>query len=162
MLKRTLRASALGACLACSLLTDIAPREALAAKPAARDRDSAEVTFIGYQTLADGRGLLFVDLSRSVEVEVSRAGPVIEYKLLGASVPLRNNKNPLLLRDFSVSVITAQLVPSLRGKSKARNQPAPSVRLVVTLRGKAQPSHRVVGSGKGARLEIELPAPTGP
>jgi hypothetical protein len=32
---------------------------------------------------------------------------------------------------------------------------------VVTLRGKAQPTHRVVGHGKGARLEIELPAPNG-
>jgi hypothetical protein len=84
----------------------------------------------------------------AVAVEVSRAGQVIEYKLVGASVPLKNNKNPLLLRDFSSSAMSAVLVPDKK-----------SVRLVVTLRGAVSPSHRMVARGKGAVLEVELPAP---
>lgn len=131
---------------------------AQAAKPTtAAAASGAEVTFVGYRALSDGRGLLFVDLSRSVEVEVKRAGPVIEYRLVGASVPRRNNKNPLLLRDFASSAIAAVLVAD---KRKGRDHAVRSVRFVVTLRDKVEPQHRVVGHGSGARLEIELPAPT--
>jgi hypothetical protein len=130
---------------------------AQAAKPPTA-ASRAEVTFVGYQALPDGRGLLFVDLSRSVEVEVNQSGPVIEYKLVGASVPRRNNKNPLLLRDFASSAIAAVLVAD---KTKANKHAVRSVRFVVTLRDKVQPRHRVVGHGTGARLEVELPAPTG-
>lgn len=136
--------------------TSLSVETAHAAKPAAAA--DAEVTFLGYQALPGGRGLLFVDLSRSVEVEVNRAGPVIEYKLLGASVPRRNNKNPLLLRDFASSAMAAVLVPDRAG---AKGHGPHSVRFVVTLRGKVEPQHRVVAHGKGARLEIELPAPSG-
>src|SRR5262245_37090831 len=156
-----LRAAALGACLSCSLLPS---GEALAKKPAAQASDEAEVTFIGYQALPGGRGLLFVELSSSVEVEVNRAGPVIEYKLTNTRVPLKNNKNPLLLRDFGASAISAVLVPSAAAK-KTRNAKPPqarSVRLVVTLRGNVSPTHRIVARGKGAALEVELPAPSGP
>jgi hypothetical protein len=141
-----------------------APAEpALAAKAAAsvQDADQAEITLIGYQALPGGRGLLFVELSSSVEVEVSRAGAVIEYKLRDARVPLKNNKNPLLLRDFGASAISAVLVPSAAVKKtrKAKAQER-SVRLVVTLRSNVSPTHRMVARGKGAVLEIELPAPT--
>jgi hypothetical protein len=132
---------------------------ALAAKSAAAARDDgqAEITFIGYRTLPGGGGLLFVELSRAVEVEVSRAGSVIEYKLLNARVPLKNNKNPLLLRDFGASVLSAVLVPSGPVKKARRATGERSVRLVVTLRGNASPTHRMVARGKGAALEIELP-----
>jgi len=133
---------------------------ALAAKSAApaHDDDQAEITFIGYQVLSGGRGLLFVELSRAVEVEVTRAGAVIEYKLVGARVPLKNNKNPLLLRDFGASALSAVLVPSAPvKKSRGAKTEAHSVRLVVTLRGNASPTHRMVARGKGAALEIELP-----
>jgi hypothetical protein len=157
--RAVLRAFALGVCLSCSLAAQ-APRTALAAKHGATKPDAAEVTFLGYQALPDGRGLLFVELSRSVEVEVSRSGAVVEYKLVGARVPLRNNKNPLLLRDFTSSALSAVLVPSKRGKTKGKKKEPLSVRLVLTLRDKVEPTHRLVAHGKGARLEIELPAPT--
>ena len=149
-------------CSCAALLTPALPSAALAAKPKVAASDAAEITFLGYQSLPDGRGLLFVDLSRSVEVEVKRNGAVVEYELLSARVPLRNNKNPLLLRDFASSALTAVLVPGARGKhakAATKSSAAPSVRLVVTLRGNVQPNHRVVSHGKGARLEIELPAP---
>jgi hypothetical protein len=137
---------------------------ALAApKAAAKGDEGVEITFIGYQALSGGRGLLFVELSESLVVEVNRAGPVIEYKLHGARVPLKNNRNPLLLRDFGSSALTAVLLPSparkATRKAKAEDR---SVRLVVTLRGDVSPAHRVVNRGNGAALEIELPAPKRP
>lgn len=120
---------------------------------AGKVKDSAEVTFSGYQSLPGDRGIVFVELTDPVAVEVSRNGQVIEYRLVGASVPLKNNKNPLLLRDFSSSAVSARLVPDEKGKK--------AVRLVITLRGrgKVTPSHRMVARGKGAALEVELPPP---
>ena len=115
---------------------------------AGKIKEKAEITFSGYQSLPGDRGIVFVELTDPVAVEVTRKGQVIEYKLVGASVPLKNNKNPLLLRDFVSSAITVQLVPDKK-----------SVRLVITLRGNAKPSHRMVARGKGAALEVDLPAP---
>ena len=126
---------------------------------AGKVRDQAEVTFSGYESRPGGRGLLFVELSDPVAVEVTRTGQVIEYKLVGATVPLKNNKNPLLLRDFSSSAMSAVLVPDKTGKGRAKRPAHPSVRLVVTLRGSVAPSYRMVPRGKGAALEVDLPPP---
>lgn len=128
---------------------------------ASSPRDHAEVTFTGYHSLPGGRGVVFVELSEPVPVEVSRTGQVIQYKLVGATVPLRNNRNPLLLRDFRSSALSAVLVtdkPASR-RHAAKSSPPPSVRLVVTLRDNVAPSYRMVSRGKGAALEVELPAP---
>lgn len=118
---------------------------AQAAKPA-----QAEIIFSGYQSLPNGGGILFVEMTDPVAVEVKRAGQVIEYRLVGARVPLKNNRNPLLLREFSSSITSAVLVPE-KGKH--------AVKLVVTLRSVISPPHRMVSRGKGAALEIELPPP---
>jgi len=122
-------------------------------------KDRAEVTFCGYQTLPGNRGVVFVELSDLVAVEVSRSGQVIEYKLVGASVPLKNNRNPLLLGSFNSSALSAVLVPDKRAKGRAAKTPA-SVRLVITLRGQAAPTYRMLARGKGAALEVELPPPS--
>ena len=76
-------------------------------------------------------------------------------------MPLKNNRNPLLLRDFDSSALSAVLVVDKPSRDrKKRAHPQPSVRLVVTLRGSASPSFRMVSRGKGAVLEVELgPAP---
>jgi len=126
---------------------------------AGRVADRAEITFSGYRSLPDGRGVVFVELTDAVAVEVSRSGQVIEYKMLGATVPLKNNKNPLLLRDFSSSVMTARLVVDKPARGKRGGRQAPAVKLVLTLRAdaKVSPSHRMVARGKGAALEVELP-----
>lgn len=123
--------------------------------------DRPEVTFTGYQSLPGGRGVVFVELSEQVAVEVSRTGQVIQYKLVGATVPLKNNRNPLLLRDFSSSALSAVLVADRPAKHQraAKSSQVPSVRLVVTLRGNVTPSYRMVARGKGAALEVELPPP---
>jgi hypothetical protein len=110
-------------------------------------KGKSEITFLGYQTLAGGRGKLFVEMTDAVTVEVNRSGHVIEYKMLGARVPLKNNKNPLLLRDFGASALSAVLVPDKQ-----------AVRLVITLREAITPSHRTVQRGQGVALEVELPA----
>jgi hypothetical protein len=111
-------------------------------------KSGVEVTFTGYQSLGGGRGLVFVELSELTAVEVHKSGQVVEYKLMGARVPLRNNRNPLLLRDFSSSATSAVLVPDKK-----------AVRLVITLRSAVTPTHRMIARGKGAVLEVELPAP---
>lgn len=142
------RALALGLCAALGV-----PASALAAKTkhaakAKKGETGTEVTFTGYQSLPGGRGIVFVELTDLVAVEVNRAGQVVEYKLIGARVPLRNNRNPLYLRDFSSSALSAVLVPDKKNKA---------VKLVITLRGNVQPTHRISARGKGAVLEVELP-----
>jgi hypothetical protein len=132
----------------------------------ALSKDQAEITFVGYQSLPGARGRIFVELSELVAVEVSRSGRVIEYKMVGASVPLRNNRNPLLLGDFGSSALSAVLVPDKQAKgrraAKAKGQsPQPSVRLVIALRGQASPTFRMLARGNGAALEVELPPPSG-
>ncbi len=118
-------------------------------------KDKADITFTGYRSLPGDRGIVFVELTDAVAVEVSRSGQVIEYRLVGASVPLKNNRNPLLLRDFNSSAVSAVLVADRPGKGK-KKQHAHAVRLVITLRGGASPSFRMVPRGKGATLEVEL------
>jgi hypothetical protein len=141
---------------ACSLL--LPPRASAgagddSAPHALRDGKAAvgpEITFMGYRTLPGGRGTLFVELSDTAAVEVGKSGQTVEYKMMGARVPLRNNRHPLLLRDFESSALTAVLVP---GKK--------AVSLVITLRGAVSPTHRMLARGKGAVLEVDLPALAG-
>lgn len=118
-------------------------------------KDRADITFTGYQSLPGNRGIVFVELTDAVAVEVSRVGQVIEYRLVGANVPLKNNRNPLLLRDFNTSASSAMLVADTHGKR--RRSTAHAVRLVISLRGAASPSYRMVQRGRGAVLEVELP-----
>ena len=148
--------SVVAACAAIAgLLSPVLPVAAAApAKNHAGDaKASAEITFVGYQAQPSGGGLLFVELTESVTVEEHRSGQRLEYRLLGAQVPLRNNTNPLLLRDFGSSATSAQLV-----RDKAERGKPPSVRLVVNLRSEIKPTHRMVQRSKGAALEIQLPA----
>lgn len=132
---------------------------------AGKVKDKAEVTFSGYQSLPGNRGVIFVELTDPVAVEVSRSGQVIEYRLVGATVPLKNNTNPLLLRDFGAGAVTAQLIPDKADKRRGKKgkgadaKRTPGVRLVISLRSNVTPSHRMVQRGKGAALEVELPPP---
>jgi hypothetical protein len=116
----------------------------------------AEITFTGYQSLPGHRGVVFVELTQVVEVEVTRVGQVMEYRFIGATVPLRNNKNPLLLREFDSSAVSAVLRTEPR-KGRDKHQ-LRSTRLVITLRGAASPTYRMLQRGKGAVFEVQLPA----
>jgi hypothetical protein len=106
-----------------------------------------EITFMGYRAAGGGSGTLFVELSETAVVEVTHGQNRVEYKMLGARVPLRNNKHPLLMQELDSSALSAVLVP---GKK--------AVTLVITLRGAVKPQHRMLSRGKGAALEIDLPA----
>src|SRR5687767_2175356 len=64
-----------------------------------------EITFVGYRVLPGGRGTLFVELSETAVIEVSKSGQSIEYKMMGARVPLKNNKHPLLLSGTRAPII---------------------------------------------------------
>ena len=155
---RTILGSALGACAAAVCLLFASP--GLPAQGgASKQKDGAEVTFCGYQSLPGDRGLIFVEVSELVAVEVTRSGQVVEYKLVGARVPLRNNRNPLLLRDFNSSAMSAVLVPDKPAKGRGAKKQR-SVRLVVTLRSQVTPTYRMVARGHGAALEVELPPPS--
>jgi hypothetical protein len=128
---------------------------------AAQDADAAEITFTGYRSLATGGGVLFVEMTKSVEVEVEHKGRRVEYRLVGAHVPLRNNRNPLLMGEFDANATSARLVNEKvkgdkRGK-RAKHTPQ-VVRLVVDLRSDAVPPHRLVQRGQGYALEIVLPS----
>jgi hypothetical protein len=127
---------------------------------AAHDGDAAEITFTGYRSLATGGGVLFVEMTKSVEVEVEHNGRRVEYKLVGARVPLRNNRNPLVLAEFDANATSARLVNEKvkRGKHAKRAKHTPEVvRLVIELRSDAVPPHRLVQRGQGYALEIVLP-----
>lgn len=124
---------------------------------AAKLKTKAEVTFTGYESLPGQRGRVFVELTDAVVVEVKRVGQVIEYKLIGATVPLKNNRNPLLLGDFGASALRAELVVPKQTKRRRVQSEPNSVRLVITLRGNVSPSHRMVTRERGAMLEVELP-----
>jgi hypothetical protein len=141
-------AAVLAVSLGASLCVAPSALAAKGGKAKAKKEAGTEVTFTGYQSLPGGRGMVFVELTDLVAVEVNRAGQVVEYKLLNARVPLRNNRNPLNLRDFSSSAMSAVLV---------QDKKAHAVKLVITLRGNVQPTHRITPRGKGAVLEVELP-----
>jgi hypothetical protein len=141
------------------LLVAGAPVAASAQDGGVAVKDRAEATFIGYRDLPGSRGLVFVELTGALAVEVSRNAQVVEYRLVGASVPLKNNRNPLLLSDFDSSALSAQLVLDKPRKGHKKQKHAqPSARLVVRLRDAASPSpaFRMVQHGKGATLEVEL------
>ena len=148
-----LSACAVTACLLC------APADVAAKGKPKADNTGAEITFTGYQTLPGHRGVVFVELTEVVEVEVTRVGQVVQYRFVGATVPLRNNKNPLLLRDFDSSAVSAVLQTESRRKARDKHEPR-STRLVITLRGAASPTYRMLQRGKGAVFEVELPPPT--
>jgi len=104
-------------------------------------------TFVGFRELGSGSVLVFVELTKEVAVEPVQKGRVLEYRMAGTKVTLRNNRNPLLASHFDSVVESAQLVPD--GKS---------VKLVIKLRRDADALARVERHAQGATLKIELTA----
>jgi hypothetical protein len=143
-----------------------AARDAKAARAAdAEAAGLANVTFTGFRMLADGRSLVYVELTSKVAVSVEkRGGNVFVYRLDGAQVALKNNKNPLITSGFASLLDSARwVVPSSKGKKKPGRKSAaadasPHVDLVLTLRDAATPTHVMRDGKAGAILEITLPA----
>jgi len=102
------------------------------------------VTFTGFDEASDGTSRLYVKLSRAVTVELNSSGTHLEYLLPGATIPISNNKNPLITRHFGVQVVSARLVvEARRRKKKARPRGARRPRSLRWPRGCASSSKRV-------------------
>ena len=145
------------------------------AKSNAGDSDgSAAVTFTGFDEASDGTSRLYVKLSRPVAVETTSSGTHLEYLLPGATIPISNNKNPLITRHFGVQIVSAQLVipgatkekGRTKRRTKAKEPPqaeAQGVRLVVETREPVKPRHRMVKNQDGtAILIVDFPKPSKP
>jgi hypothetical protein len=171
---RSLRSAAhrvaAGALTATALLVPAAPRRAEAAAPAAVEAAGlSNVTFTGFRLLADGRSLVYVELTSKVTVSVEkRGGNVVVYRLEGAHVALKNNKNPLITSGFASILDSARWVVKGRERKKKAGRANPTadtssshVDLVLTLRAPATPTHVMRAGKSGAILEITLPAASG-
>jgi hypothetical protein len=127
---------------------------ALAAPPTkgapATGGKAVEITFAGFVSHDDGSSTIFVELTSSVAVDFSQKERTATYTLRGANVPLRNNRRPLLTREFDSAVMSARLVPDKKAKT---------TRLVVELREAVTPTHKMVARGQGFALEVKVPAP---
>ena len=121
-----------------------------AARPLAADDGRPRVTFAGFHVFESGRSRIFVKLTGDVPVEAKHGGKKAAFVLRGASVGVRNNKNPLLTQHFASSVLSARLVPS-----------DDAVTLSVVLRDSVTPSHRVARHQDGSvTVHFDFPAPS--
>jgi hypothetical protein len=123
----------------------------------------AEVTFSGFEEHDDGTSRIFVKLSGEVPVEVQVKGTRAEFLLKGATIPARNNKNPLLAQHFGSMVLSARLVPErvhvrhAHGKKKH----AGDARLVVVMRRAVTPTSRFETSADGTTtFVVDFPKPS--
>lgn len=113
------------------------------------DPNAPIATFPGFRMLPGGKSEVWVNLSKSVNVQVRRAPGRVVYVLGGAEVTIRNNTHPLVTTYFDTPLARARLVPQKDGAE-----------LVLELREKVKPSYRVaVGPGGTSVLEVTLPRP---
>jgi hypothetical protein len=133
-----------------------------------QEPEGTAVTFTGFHVESDGTSRLTVELAGPVPVEATVNGTKAEYLLVGASIPLRNNKNPLITKHFASLVTSARLVPEYEGGAKPKGKRGKhkdkgklvGVRVVVEMREPAKPEHRVhKGPGGTATLVVDFPKP---
>lgn len=129
------------------------------------------ITNTGFHVAEDGTSRLTVQLKGSVPVEAHVTGPKAEYVLVGAGIPSRNNRNPLITKEFASLVTSVRLVPEFAdsetpapsGKHKHKHKhhgKATGVRVVVEMRENAQPAHHLATNTDGsAVLTIDFPKP---
>ena len=123
------------------------PKTESVAQLAAGASGEAAVTFAGFHVFDDGTSPIFVKVTSEVPVEVKRKGKQVEYLLRGAKVVVKNNKNPLITKDFVSPVMVARLVPEKEG-----------VVLHVELREVVTPTHRVSRHPDGSiTLHVDFP-----
>jgi OOP family OmpA-OmpF porin len=132
---------------------DACPREAMSLTPGSPTdgcpgKGPVEATFAGFRPNENGSSTVFVQLTDAVKVEVVEKNGEFAYVMKGATVSLKNNRNPLVASEFDANVARAQLLPE-KG----------AVRLVVRLKAAVKPTYRMVRAGKGASLEVSIPPP---
>lgn len=140
-----------------------APKRAVRA-PKGDESNSPNVTFTGFRRLSDGRALVYVELTGKVPVSVIRQQGALIYRLEGARVALKNNKNPLLTGAFATNLLSARLVtpkPARKAKGRGKEATAHYVDVVLNLRSGVTPTHVMTERPGGAVLEITIPAAGG-
>jgi hypothetical protein len=127
------------------------PRRKRKKKAAPRiDPDKPLATYPGFALQPDGTSKIWLSVNKKVPVEVRKAAGRIVFVLRQVQIGVRNNSNPLVTTHFPTAVASARLVPSKVGAE-----------LVVELRDRVQPSHRVTDGPSGSMLlEITVPRPT--
>lgn len=104
-------------------------------------------TLPGFELLPDGGSRLFVEITRTVNVEERRTERVLTYVLKGTRVIYRNNENSLVTVHFNTPVTRARLLPS-----------GSDLLFAVDLRADAAPAWKMVGESDGsATLQIDFP-----
>jgi hypothetical protein len=114
----------------------------------AKPRPGAPVaTFPGFRLLPSGGSRIYVELTKSLNVDLRKANGTLVYTLRGAQVLSRNNKNALITTHFPTPVARARLLPA-----------GLDVELVIDLRKGVEATHQIVAGENGsARLEIDFP-----
>lgn len=103
-------------------------------------------TYPGFRMLPDGTSRLSVRISKPVDVKVTRAPGRVVFFLPGVQIGIRNNTHPLITTHFNTPVSVAQLK---RDKDGAE--------LIVELRERVEPTHKLVKAPDGMVLEVMLP-----
>ncbi len=123
----------------------------------------AAITYAGFQMFDDGTSRVYVQLTEPVAVEETLKGATAEYRLVGATIPARNNENPLLAEHFAAEVRSARLLPEGKRKGRGKKKRGGSARLVVEMREAAHPEHRMIQNADGtATLVVDFPKPMKP
>jgi hypothetical protein len=123
--------------------------ETAAQRAKAKKGPRPAVTFTGFHVFADGSSRIWVRLTRTVNVEEHATRGKVTFVLKGAVVPGRNNKNPLITRHFTSSVMSARLLATKH-----------DAELVVNLKRAVIPKHRIVSRPDGTTsVQIDFPAP---
>lgn len=136
-----------------AVLAAIALHTTVSAAPTKKQENARSVvTYVGMRTSERGGTVIYADLSGPATLEVSGAGSnELRYRLVGSSVTLRNNTNPLLAQYFDSLVESARLVPE-----------KDAVVLVVKLRRAVTPKHRIEQHAGGAStLLVDVPPKSG-
>lgn len=167
IVRRLIACVAIAGFLVCSAALARARRVDTASSTAGDLEGGVAVTFTGFDEQPDGTSRLYVKLSRAVDVEPVSSGTHLEYFLVGATIPIRNNKNPLITRHFGVQVMSARLVSEgpakekakTRKRTKAKAPPQPDtgrlgVRLVIETREPVKPRSRMVKNQDGTAIFI--------
>jgi hypothetical protein len=103
-------------------------------------------TLPGFEMLPDGGSRLFVEISKTVNVEERRSERVLTYILKGTRVVYRNNENSLVTVHFNTPVTRARLLPSGR-----------DLLFSVDLRADASPAWKMVAETDGsATLQVDF------
>jgi hypothetical protein len=108
----------------------------------------AVATYPGFQMRDDGGSRVFVNLTKSVDVEEHKAAGVVTYLLKGARVVHRNNENALVTVLFNTPVTRAKLTDAPGHKG---------ILLVIDLRGDASPTYKLDTADGATRLIVDFP-----